>query len=165
MVLLVDSFLGYSAIQIVDGFIQRSRYSKCDNSFDYSKIYISKRVEFSKMNRVVLSSGTRQLLNKPVQTLARPVLVTQTRTYISLLPNWEDNTPVAPHQWGTKFVVSSVTVKKINTIILLLAFHDQTSRNWMALGSICLYHCQILLDVHWSSIEPWIDLQEWSLFG
>ena len=65
------------------------------------------------MNRVVLSSGTRQLLNKPVQTLARPVLVTQTRTYISLLPNWEDNTPVAPHQWGTKFVVSSVTVKKI----------------------------------------------------
>ena len=106
MVLLVDSFLGYSAIQIVDGFIQRSRYSKCDNSFDYSKIYFSKRVEFSKMNRVVLSSGTRQLLNKPVQTLARPVLVTQTRTYISLLPNWEDNTPVAPHQWGTKFVVS-----------------------------------------------------------
>lgn len=76
------------------------------------------------MNRVVLSSGTRQLLNKPVQTLARPVLVTQTRTYISLLPNWEDNTPVAPHQWGTKFVVSSVTVKKLNTIVLLLAFHD-----------------------------------------
>ena len=70
------------------------------------KYYFSKRVEFSKMNRVVLSSGTRQLLNKPVQTLARPVLVTQTRTYISLLPNWEDNTPVAPHQWGTKFVVS-----------------------------------------------------------
>ena len=59
------------------------------------------------MNRVVLSSGTRQLLNKPAQTLARPVLVTQTRTYISLLPNWEDNTPVAPHQWGTKFVVST----------------------------------------------------------
>lgn len=100
------------------------------------------------MNRVVLSSGTRQLLNKPVQTLARPVLVTQTRTYISLLPNWEDNTPVAPHQWGTKFVVSiGVTVKQLNTIILL-AFHDQTSRNWLAMGSIRLYHCQILLDVH-----------------
>lgn len=39
---LVDS-LGYSAIQIVDGFIQRSRYSKCDNSFDYSKIYFFRR--------------------------------------------------------------------------------------------------------------------------
>merc|ERR1712142_107057 len=63
------------------------------------------RIFEKKMNRVVLTSGTRQvLLNRPVQALARPVLVTQTRNYISLLPNWEDNTPVAPHQWGTKFV-------------------------------------------------------------
>ena len=31
---------------------------------------------------------------------------------------------------------------------ILLAIHDETSRNWMALGIVCRYGYQMLLDVH-----------------
>ena len=51
------------------------------------------------MNRLVLA---RPVLNRA--NLVRPVLA---RTYISHRPSWADNTPVAPHEWGTKISVSS----------------------------------------------------------
>ena len=34
-----------------------------------------------------------------MKAIARPVLA---RSYISHRPSWSDNTPVAPHEWGTK---------------------------------------------------------------
>ena len=71
----------------------------------------------SKMNRLSLS--VRPILNRqalPTQ-LARPVLA---RSYISHRPSWADNTPVAPHEWGTKIAVSIL----LSTICLILQFEQ-----------------------------------------
>lgn len=50
------------------------------------------------MNRLVLSAP-RTIFHQPRSCIARPII---SRTYISYKPSWKDNTPVAPHQWGTK---------------------------------------------------------------